>query len=530
MSFPDLILLDDLHLEHRSQDERDDILDKINTYLSSCAVKPIVVLAGDIHEGIEGIQWAKGIKTQVVYVAGNHEFWGQDYFELINQLEKESENSHVHFLHNNILILAGFRFIGATLWTSLGNEIKHWEQQEQFSHKNPISHYVQFYMNDFHKISAKAWYDNTKNLEKLKKWAEAWNYNDYVKNALWNPLIEIEENEKSQKFIEKELKTPFDGKTIVVSHHLPTQAEFIHAGFDASQYLLQKHDETYFQQCAKAEIPANKNILKAYAYANSLDKLFHIKKKNSEPVIDKWLHGHLHHPVDYVYHKVQIASNPIGYKWQKQALVLKSIDMNLSNMEVLALHVTEELEEHSFAQLIDTKTEVYQQSIIKIVNLVSANLISTSDAKLFLISLCSEINVQIDEVNQFIRSLLLPLILYKHELKADETQFLTNQDYLILSGILENHTEVLSLFSTEYDKYDMSRNFYFLRPVKFHQDITPDSFIEHEILMAKMTHEVSYDFFNINSHYSYWLDELNGLKKRVHYLESYLKLFFYLEK
>lgn len=528
MPFADLILLDDLHLEHRSQDEKDDILDKINIHLSNYTAKPIVILAGDINEGTEGIKWAKQIKTQVIYVAGNHEFWGQDYFELIDLLQKESQGSHVHFLHNESIHLMGYRFIGATLWTSLGSEIKNW--QPSFSHPNPIAHYAQFYMNDFNKISAQKWYEDETNLEKLRAWTEAFNYQDYVKNQLWNPLIEIEENQKSQLFLEKELNTPFDGKTIVVSHHLPTQAEFIHAGFDASQYIIQKHDELYFQQCAKAEIPTNKNILKAYAYANSLDNLFNLKKENGDVVIDKWLHGHLHHPIDYIYKKVYIASNPIGYKWQQQGLTIKKIDMNLSNMEVLTSHSTDELEKSSFAKIIDEKVDSYQQSITKIVNLVSASLIPTTDAKLLLVSLCCEINNQIDEINQFIRRLLLPLILYKHDLTAQEIQFLNNQDYLILSGILDNHTEILSLFSQDYDKYDMSRNFYFLRPVKFHQDITPDSFIEHDVLMAKMTHEVSYDFFNINSHYSYWLDELNGLNKRVNYLESYLKLFFYLEK
>lgn len=530
MPLPDIILLDDLHLEHRSQDERDEILDKINLQLSTYTTKPIVVLAGDINEGVEGIKWAKEIKTQVIYVAGNHEFWEHDYYELLDQLEKESEGSHVHFLHNKTIHLMGYRFIGATLWTSLGQEIKYWEQKEDFSHQHPISHYAQFYMNDFHKISAKKWYQNQDNLDKLKAWTQAWNYQDYVKGELWNPLIEIEENKKSQLFLEQELNTEFEGKTIVVSHHLPTQAELIHAGFDASQYLFQKHDELYFQQCSKAEIPTNKNILKAYAYANSLDHLFDLKNKNGQIVINKWLHGHLHYVIDYVYKQVHIVSNPIGYKWQKQALQLKTIDMNVSNIAVLAQHCTEELEKHSFAKNIDDKVEVYQQSIIKIVNLVAANLISSSDAKLLLISLCSEINSKIDEVNQFIKKLLLPIILHKHNLTHEQIQFLNNQDYLILSGILENHTEVLSLFETDYDKYDMSRNFYFLRPVKFHQDITPDSFIEHEVLMAKMTHEVSYDFFNINSHYSYWLDELQGLQKRVNYLESYLKLFFYLEK
>lgn len=79
----------------------------------------VVVLAGDIHVGVKGIAWAR--KTfpdkQIVYVAGNHEFYGYRWDKLNEQLRAEGHQHKVHFLENNEVTLFGLRFLGATLWT-----------------------------------------------------------------------------------------------------------------------------------------------------------------------------------------------------------------------------------------------------------------------------------------------------------------------------------------------------------------------------------------------------------------------------
>lgn len=42
-----------------------------------------------------------------------------------------------------------------------------------------------------------------------------------IENEYFNPLFELEIHEEAKKFIESELSKPFDGKTIVITHHLP---------------------------------------------------------------------------------------------------------------------------------------------------------------------------------------------------------------------------------------------------------------------------------------------------------------------
>ncbi|MDB5972798.1 MAG: metallophosphoesterase [Hydrocarboniphaga sp.] len=79
----------------------------------------LVVLAGDIATGVAGIQWAKrAIKGRpVVYVLGNHEFYGQDFDDLIVEARAMCAGTHVHFLENGLVDLAGYRILGCTLWT-----------------------------------------------------------------------------------------------------------------------------------------------------------------------------------------------------------------------------------------------------------------------------------------------------------------------------------------------------------------------------------------------------------------------------
>lgn len=79
----------------------------------------VVVLAGDIHVGIKGIAWARRIfkDKPIVYVAGNHEFYGYRWDKLNEQLRAEGRHHDVHFLENGEVTLFGLRFLGATLWT-----------------------------------------------------------------------------------------------------------------------------------------------------------------------------------------------------------------------------------------------------------------------------------------------------------------------------------------------------------------------------------------------------------------------------
>lgn len=79
----------------------------------------VVVLAGDIERGTKGVAWARQTfpDVPVLYVAGNHEHYGERIGRLHEKLREAAAGSNVHILENETFELNGYRFFGATLWT-----------------------------------------------------------------------------------------------------------------------------------------------------------------------------------------------------------------------------------------------------------------------------------------------------------------------------------------------------------------------------------------------------------------------------
>jgi predicted phosphodiesterase len=101
-----LHVLSDLHLERGAFAPHDVDAD-------------VIVLAGDIALGTKGVRWARAWARErpVLYIAGNHEFYGHDLPGLIDEMREAAAGSSVHVLENDAVILDGVRFLGCTLWS-----------------------------------------------------------------------------------------------------------------------------------------------------------------------------------------------------------------------------------------------------------------------------------------------------------------------------------------------------------------------------------------------------------------------------
>jgi predicted phosphodiesterase len=79
----------------------------------------VLILAGDIAGRDDGLRWAaqtyRGLP--VIYVAGNHEFYGE-HLGFLATLRQTAKELGVHFLERDALDIDGVRFLGATLWSS----------------------------------------------------------------------------------------------------------------------------------------------------------------------------------------------------------------------------------------------------------------------------------------------------------------------------------------------------------------------------------------------------------------------------
>lgn len=76
-----------------------------------------VILAGDIGVGSDGIDWAARVfpDRPVVYVPGNHEYYGHD-IGLVLEL-RAAAPQNIHVLSDDAVEIDGVRFLGSTLWT-----------------------------------------------------------------------------------------------------------------------------------------------------------------------------------------------------------------------------------------------------------------------------------------------------------------------------------------------------------------------------------------------------------------------------
>ena len=283
---------------------------------------PILICAGDISEKDAGIDWAAQFKVDTVYICGNHEFWNNDYYEVIETLREKANSpgyEHIHFLHNDEVILHGVRFLGATMWTELGKTWS-WVKRNYI-----LKHF--FSMADFRKITAHKFYRNAEKVDEMfkmlvKNGVELDQATTLISSELFNPLIQMEENALSVDFLENKIIEPFDGKTVIVSHHLPIP-DFWMKVLDMNENIMTApyiNNKSVYQEYLKQKISADKDILMMGFYVNTYYQFF---EHNFSP--DIWIHGHFHKPVDSYIGTTRMVSNPVGYMRQSETLTIKQI-------------------------------------------------------------------------------------------------------------------------------------------------------------------------------------------------------------
>ena len=228
-----LHILSDLHTEYSDFDPPETDAD-------------VVVLAGDIGVGTEGIEWAarRYPKTPVVYVPGNHEYYGSD-IDAIDQL-KFSAPPNIRVLNDDTCEFGAVRFLGATLWT----DFRFYGDEEAGSSRNNARRLI----GDFTSIRNGA--------------------------RLFTPEDSVELHESSKAWLVRELQKEFDGRTVVVTHHLPAAPSV--------------HDDY-------------RNDVLNPAFASRLEET--IEKYQPE----LWIHGHTHFACDYQIVDSRIVCNPRGY-------------------------------------------------------------------------------------------------------------------------------------------------------------------------------------------------------------------------
>lgn len=250
-----LLVLSDLHLE---------ICDKLQ--LAEDLRFDITVFAGDIHcPGREAIRWARtapGISVRpAILVAGNHEFYGAVLSEELAAMRRAAEDSQVHVLNRQALVIGGVRFLGCTLWTDFqlpfGTDAR--------TDVGLALHHATAGMADYQRI------------ELIAPAIRAARARDFARLLRAEDTLAMHWVDRD--WLRRELQTPFDGPTVVVTHHAPSATSV------APQYVGDR-------------------LSPAFA-SNLPDEFFDV------PAL--WIHGHTHHSADYTKRRCRVLSNPRGY-------------------------------------------------------------------------------------------------------------------------------------------------------------------------------------------------------------------------
>ncbi len=79
----------------------------------------VLVIAGDLISKMErGVAWLlQRVDRPVLYVAGNHEFYGCDIDRTVEKARALAAGTNVHVLQNDTVQIGDVMFIGATFWT-----------------------------------------------------------------------------------------------------------------------------------------------------------------------------------------------------------------------------------------------------------------------------------------------------------------------------------------------------------------------------------------------------------------------------
>jgi predicted phosphodiesterase len=202
----------------------------------------VLVLAGDIAR-IDKVGAIFGMWPRpVLYVTGNHDVYYRNYREAILGAMRTLRGKPVRLLERTAVVLDGVRVLGTCLWTDFAINHKRGEAMDRADATNP-DHFL---------IRAGA-------------------------NTPFTADDALDEHERSVEWLLRKLAMPFEGRTVVVTHHAPHRVSLGGA--------MRRPSDPVF--------------------ASELGYLLRW--------VDLWIHGHVHRSSDYRLGRCRVVCNPAGF-------------------------------------------------------------------------------------------------------------------------------------------------------------------------------------------------------------------------
>lgn len=213
----------------------------------------IVVLAGDIARPAAAVAWAQGFGKPVLYVLGNHEFYGDSLPGTVAEFRRLCAGTRVRLLDDESVVIDGVRFLGSTLWSNFRLFDNQAQRQEAIALAQRLVH-------DFSRI-------------RLGEDSE----------ARFSPIDAAARFGRHAAWLDRQLDAPHPGPTVVVTHHAPSR-QSIHPRFIGSPLnACFVSDAEYLLRGRRAAL---------------------------------WIHGHTHDSFDYRVQGTRVLCNARGYAKQ----------------------------------------------------------------------------------------------------------------------------------------------------------------------------------------------------------------------
>jgi predicted phosphodiesterase len=210
----------------------------------------VVILAGDIARPPESAAWALGFDKPVLYVLGNHEFYGGSIDGTADELRRLCAGSHVHVLDDDEIVIDGVRFLGSTLWTDF---MLFGDGDARGAAMAGARHF----MRDFSRIRTGS-----------------------AMSTLFTPEDSAVLFEHHADWLDRRLAAAHGGPTVVITHHAPSRRSI---------------DPKYAESLLNACFVSNADYLVSGTRAQL------------------WIHGHTHDSFNYMLHGTRVVCNPRGY-------------------------------------------------------------------------------------------------------------------------------------------------------------------------------------------------------------------------
>lgn len=255
-----LLILSDLHLEFGS-------------FLVPKVDYDAVILAGDIFvPGSKAMRWARragnfGETVPIVFVPGNHEFYEGVLQTSLKEMALTASSCNVHLLAPGEAVIAGVRFLGCTLWTDFELPIQ--TKTGSLVDTERATKAAKVRLNDYSSI----------------RWAEAQESSDAPvvaaksKKRRFVPEDTLALHQSDRAWLAQKLAEPFDGPTVVVTHHAPHRNS-----------LAPHYQSDWLSASFVSELPSS---------------FFEVPSL--------WVHGHIHESFDYQVGNCRVVCNPRGY-------------------------------------------------------------------------------------------------------------------------------------------------------------------------------------------------------------------------